>query len=135
MDSTLNSRQQKFRQGMKEAGKRQRSFFLTEQAMEALQQYKENIQAPSLNHALEHMLTSIAMSLETADQISQNHEPAHQQNDRLNAIAAQAQCTSEAFREAQRTLSNESGKRWKSESAKLALLIDPSKPIAKKPLP
>lgn len=124
---------------MNEAGKRQRSFFLSEQAMAALQQYKEKFHAPSLNHALENMLTSIVMSFETADQINQSNEPAQQQNDkhneRLNEIAVQAQRTSETFREFQRILSKEAGNIWKSESAKHALMIDPLRPIAQRPLP
>ncbi len=138
MGSTLSSRQQKFRQGMKDAGKRQRSFFLTEEAMETLQQYKESIQVPSLNHALEHLLTSVAFSPVTADQTNQQQEPAPQdedkQTERLNEIAAQAQITSEAFRNFQRTYLSEQSQAWASESTKLALLIDP-RPVAQRPLP
>ena len=106
--------------------------------MEALQQYKESTQAPSLNHALEHLLTSVAFSPVTADQTNQQQEPAPQDDDkqteRLNEIAAQAQITSEAFRNFQRTYLPEQSQAWASESTKLALLIDP-RPVAQRPLP
>ena len=106
--------------------------------MEALQQYKESIQAPSLNHALEHLLTSVAFSPVTADQTNQRQEPAPQDDDkqteRLNEIAAQAQITSEAFRNFQRTYLSQHSEAWISESTKLALLIDP-RPVAQRPLP
>ena len=105
--------------------------------MEALQQYKESTQAPSLNHALEHLLTSVAFSPVTADQTNQQ-QPAPQDDDkqteRLNKIAAQAQITSDAFRNFLRTYLPEQSQAWTSESTKLALLIDP-RPVAQRPLP
>ncbi len=107
--------------------------------MDTLQQYKESVQAPSLNHALEHLLTSVAFSPVIADQTNQQQEPAPQDDDkqteRLNEIAAQAQITSEAFRNFRRTyLLPEQSQAWASESTKLALLIDP-RPVAQRPLP
>ena len=132
MDKTPNNRQNKFRQNMKESGKCQRSFFLTAEAMEAIYRHKEKIGAPSLNHALEHMLTSLhIMAAETEDKISEDKVQA----DRKNEIVEQAKRVSDAYRQSEFTWSNEDGKVWGAESRKLAMLIDPSSPIPKKRLP
>lgn len=133
MDKTPNNRQNKFRQNMKESGRCQRSFFLTAEAMEAIYKHKEKIDAPSLNHALEHMLTSLlTMEVETEDKNLEDKA----QVDRRNEIVEQAKRVSGAFRERESTSSmKENEKVWINESIKLALLIGPSKPILKEPLP
>ena len=59
MDWTNDERQKKFREQMKEAGKKQRTFFLSENGMDAIKKFKENAGLPSLNHALEELLISI----------------------------------------------------------------------------
>ena len=59
MNDSTDKRQEKFRAKMKESGKRQRTFFLSDEAMDSLKQSKEEFKAPSINHALEFMLTKL----------------------------------------------------------------------------
>lgn len=126
MGNTTNNRQRKFRQAMKDEGKTQRSFFLTDKALEAIQQHKEKIQASSINHALEHILTSLIVDVVAENEILKG---------RQDAIIAQAKRVADAYRKKEQTYAGEDGVAWGTESRNLALLIDPSRPIAKRPLP
>lgn len=56
MDYTNEDRQKKFREQMKEAGKKSRTFFLSDAAMDSIKSYKTEKNFRSLNHALEYML-------------------------------------------------------------------------------
>ena len=60
MNDSTDKRQEKFRAKMKESGKRQRTFFLSDEAMDSLKKCKEESNAPSINHALEFMLTKLS---------------------------------------------------------------------------
>lgn len=60
MDYNRDDRQQKFREKLKQDGKKGRTFYLSEAAMDALKKRKEETQSPSLNHTLENLLTSLA---------------------------------------------------------------------------
>lgn len=67
MDITNENRQQKFRDRMKESGKKQRVFFLSDEAMDALKKRKSDTQAPSLNHALESLLISLGTDIKVVE--------------------------------------------------------------------
>lgn len=75
MDTTSQDRQQRFREKMKEEGKRQRVFFLSDSAMDRIKIHKEKSNSASMNHALESLLTApTAFNFESAE--SQKVEPA-----------------------------------------------------------
>jgi len=131
MDYTSSNRQHKFRERLKEDGKKQRTFYLSEKAMDAIRKLKEETQAPSVNHALENMLTNLATKAEAEEKIIQDSAQA----DKKNAIIEQAKRTAVAYRESEATYTNEARKAWNAESKMLAMLIDPSTPIKVKPLP
>lgn len=58
MDTTNQDRQQRFREKMKEEGKRQRVFFLSDAAMDRVRIWKEESNSQSMNHALESLLVA-----------------------------------------------------------------------------
>jgi hypothetical protein len=65
MDYTSEQRQQKFREKMKADGKKQRVFFLSDTAMDLVKKLKDETKSPSLNHALESLLTNLIISSES----------------------------------------------------------------------
>lgn len=58
MDVVEEGRQNKSRAKLKGEVKRQRTFFLSDEAMDSLKRRQESSNAPSINHALESLLTS-----------------------------------------------------------------------------
>ena len=102
MDYTIGSRQQKFRDKMKTDGKKQRVFFLSDGAMDAIKNQKIKMNAPSLNHALESLLAT------TANQ---------------QKIVEQAKIVSDAFMRWVPSKTTDLAIIWANESSKLAELL------------
>ena len=57
MDDTNLERQKRYREKLKNDGKRQRVFFLSDAAVEQIKKIKDVTNSPSVNHALEALLT------------------------------------------------------------------------------
>lgn len=102
MDYTIGNRQQKFRDKMKTDGKKQRVFFLSDVAMNAIKNQKTKTNAPSLNHSLETLLTNTVNQQE---------------------IVEQAKIVSDAFLKWAPTKSNDLAIIWCNESRKLADML------------
>ncbi len=60
LDKKTDDRQKKFREQMKSSGKRQRTFFLSDEAVEALKKRKIDTDAANLNQVLEDLLLSLS---------------------------------------------------------------------------
>lgn len=102
MDNTTDSRQQKFRDKMKTEGKKQRVFFLSDDAMDSIKNQKAKTNAPSLNHALESLLTN-----PTSDN---------------QAIVEQAMIVGRVFKEWEEAPGNDTALPLRDEAARLSAL-------------
>lgn len=106
MDYTSEERQKKFRDQMKETGKKQRTFFLSDAAMDSIKKRKTETNAPSLNHAMESLLTTTPPSAtlpEVATKTVTIYEPTAEQL----AIIEQAKIVAGAYRNWKQSPSNE----------------------------
>lgn len=122
MDYSNEERQRKFRDQMKETGKKQRTFFLSDAAMDTLKKRKAETEASSLNHALESLLTTTQPSAKMPEVETKTvtiYEPTAEQK----AIIEQARIVADAFRCWEQSPGNEQGKTLGSEAKKLADLI------------
>ncbi len=72
MDGT--NRQQRYRDKLKAEGQRQRVFFLTDAAMEQLKKLKATTGSPSVNHALETLLTDMPKIIAQLKRFATQHE-------------------------------------------------------------
>lgn len=125
MDYTNEDRQKKFREQMQEAGKKSRTFFLSEAAMDSIKSYKVEKNFRSLNHTLEYILagsevepTEPAEPL-TVEKIVTVYEPTAEQR----SIIEQARIVADAYRTWKQSSSNETGKVLAGEAGKLAELF------------
>lgn len=122
MDYTSEERQKKFREQMKEAGKKSRTFFLSDAAMDSIKSYKVEKNFRSLNHALECMLagkevepTESAEPL-TIKKIVTVSEPTTKQK----LILDQAKAVADAYHTWQQSPNNITAPALAKEAGKLA---------------
>lgn len=109
MDYTNEERQKKFRDQMKEAGKKQRTFFLSDAAMDSIKKRKAETEAPSLNHALESLLTTTPPSA-TLPEVTTKTVTVYEPTAEQKAIIEQARIVADAFRCWEQSPGNEQGK-------------------------
>lgn len=125
MDYTNEDRQKKFREQMKEAGKKSRTFFLSDAAMDSIKSFKTEKNFRSLNHALEYMLagkevepTESAEPI-TVEKIITVSEPTAEQK----LILDQAKIVAGAYRNWKQSPSNETAPALAREAEILAGLF------------
>lgn len=122
MDYTNEERQRKFRDQMKETGKKQRTFFLSDAAMDSLKKRKAETESPSLNHALESLLTTPPPSATLPEVVTKTvtvYEPTGEEK----AIIDQAKIVTSAFNNWTQNKNNDNAQVWKTEQEKLAQLF------------
>jgi hypothetical protein len=129
MDIKKESSQSKFLARKKKEGKKQRTFLLTDAAMDVIRKRQEETRAPNKNDTLEQMLISPPPATVPEEQTPQHIEQVEKQN----AILEQAKRLADVYRVHRASQTKETRNTWGAESRKLALLIDPKRIVDKPP--